>query len=409
MRACFIADLHIHSRFAYATSKNISLQSLSLVAGQKGIDVVGTGDVLHPQWLSELKSQLVYQEESGLYILKDMPNADARAVHFLPTTEISCVYRQAGKVHKVHNLILLPTLSAAKRLQERLAKIGNVASDGRPILRLSARDLLEIVLQTDPRSMLIPAHIWTPWYSMLGAKSGFDSIAACFADLAPRITAVETGLSSDAPMNRLCSLLDGIRLVSNSDAHSAQKLGRNATVFYGRLSYSTIYTALTVGLPGKDLATIDTYPQQGKYYLDGHRKCAVGLYPEASAELGNLCPVCQKPLTPGVLGRVQKLAGQRKQQAPVKDTYFYIIPLKQILSDVYNVGSTTKFVEKKYSEILRAAGTELEILLFKEINELSKLTEPELVQAIINLRSGKVSICEGYDGKFGSVWTNGNK
>jgi PHP family Zn ribbon phosphoesterase len=324
----FYADLHIHSRHSRATSSSCNLEGLCRWAQLKGIGVCGTGDCTHPAWLTELGEKLARRRgrslpaaaRSGGGRFGRRPSGLPRAaVRFLVTGEISSIYTREGRVRKVHSLILLPSLSAAARLSARLAQIGNVLSDGRPILRLDPRDLLTLLLETDPRAVLIPAHIWTPWFSMLGAKSGFDSPAACFGDLADRIFAVETGLSSDAPMNHRIRCLDRLTLVSNSDLHSPANLGRNANLFFGPPSFDAMMNGLRRRDPAVCGGTIDLFPEEGKYHLDGHRACGVRLRPEESLALGNRCPVCGKPLTIGVLHRVTELENAQTPPAGTAD------------------------------------------------------------------------------------------
>ena len=319
----FIADLHIHSRFSRATSKQLSPRHLAAWARCKGINVLGTGDFTHPQWRDELRQQLVRDEASGLYRLsgpaedldflqgKTPPDADGPL--FLLQTEISSIYKRQGKVRKVHNLIFVPTLDDADRLSQRLELVGNLHSDGRPILGLDSRDLLEMTLDVCPGAVLVPAHVWTPWFALFGSKSGFDRLEDCFDDLSSHIFALETGLSSDPGMNRMVSRLDGYALISNSDAHSGANLGREANFFAGAPSYDGIFAALRAAArrlppeqqPGdcRFLGTMEFYPEEGKYHLDGHRACNVVLEPREALALDNICPVCGKPLTIGVLPR----------------------------------------------------------------------------------------------------------
>jgi PHP family Zn ribbon phosphoesterase len=317
----FIADLHIHSRFSRATSKQLTAPLLAAWAAVKGVAVLGTGDFTHPAWRAELRAALTLDEDSGLYRLKD----PASAVHLLPQfaafagrppgarfmlqAEISSIYKRDGQVRKVHNLVYMPDFDAAERLCARLEQIGNLASDGRPILGLDSRHLLAMVLETDSRAALIPAHIWTPWFSLFGSKSGFDRIEDCFGDLTGEIFALETGLSSDPAMNRCWSALDRFRMVSNSDAHSGENLGRETTRFVGTPSYDGIFNALRRRPASCEFAgTLEFYPEQGKYHLDGHRDCNIVLEPHQSLQLKNICPACGRPLTVGVLHRLRALA-----------------------------------------------------------------------------------------------------
>ncbi|MCL1920953.1 MAG: endonuclease Q family protein, partial [Kiritimatiellaeota bacterium] len=324
----YYVDLHVHSRHSRATSRECSPEGLGRWAQLKGVTVCGTGDCTHPGWMAELREKLREADDAqGLYALAppfqsaadaDVPGACRRPVRFMVTGEISSIYKRGGRGRRVHSVILLPSLAAAERLNARLAAIGNIASDGRPILGLDPRDLLEMLLEVDPRTALIPAHIWTPWFSMLGAKSGFDSLEECFGDLSPHIFAVETGLSSDAPMSRRIRGLDGVALVSNSDLHSPANLGRNANVFFGEPGYDAMLDGLRAADPAVCGGTVDLFPEEGKYHLDGHRDCGVCLEPEESLALDNICPACGKEVTIGVLHRVVEL--EQRQLAAVPHT-----------------------------------------------------------------------------------------
>ena len=316
----FFADFHIHSHFSIATSKHLVPEHLDAWARIKGLSVIGTGDVTHPGWLRELEEKLVPAEE-GLYRLKDeyrLPEttfpgvlaarSPIREPRFVLTGEVSSIYKKNGKVRKVHSLVFMPGFEAVRNLQFRLERIGNITSDGRPILGLDAKDLLEICLEVSDRSFFIPAHIWTPWFSVLGAKSGFDTMEECFEDLTDHIHAVETGLSSDPPMNWMCSFLDRFTIISNSDAHSPEKLAREANLFDTTVSYPAIRTAMKNGGSGGFRGTVEFFPEEGKYHYDGHRKCRVRLDPLKTLESLELCPVCGKKVTVGVLSRVARLS-----------------------------------------------------------------------------------------------------
>jgi len=320
----FIADFHVHSKFSRATSKNLDFENLYVAARLKGITVVGTGDFTCPEWRKEMLEKLD-PAESGLFRLKKnieekcnakIPDSCRGLVRFILTAEISNIYKKNGVVRKNHNLIFLPDLEAADSFSARLDRIGNIKADGRPILGLDARNLLEIMLETTDRGLFIPAHIWTPWFSLFGSKSGFDSIDECFEDLTPRIFALETGLSSDPPMNWRVSGLDGLTLISNSDAHSPMKLGREANLIDSELSYDEIISAIKTGDPNRFLGTLEFYPEEGKYHLDGHRNCGIRLLPPESKKLNGICPSCEKPLTLGVLHRVEDLADRAEGRKP---------------------------------------------------------------------------------------------
>jgi DNA helicase II / ATP-dependent DNA helicase PcrA len=353
----FIADFHVHSHFSRSTAKNLDLENLYIAAQLKGITVIGTGDFTHPGWFSEIKEKLT-PAEPGLFKLKEsiakrcdqrVPISCRGVVRFILVSEISNIYKKNKKVRKNHNLVFLPNLDLAEKFNSKLDKIGNIKSDGRPILGLDARDLLEILLETTDNGFLIPAHIWTPWFSLLGSKSGFDSIEECFEDLSSYIFAVETGLSSDPLMNWRVSALDGRTLVSNSDAHSPLKLGREANIFNTKLSYSSIKKTIKKGDPKSFIGTYEFYPEEGKYHIDGHRKCNVSFWPEQTRKCDGKCPVCGKPLTLGVLYRVDELSDRPEGEKPEKALpFFNIIPLIEILSDVLEVGPGSKKVMRNY-------------------------------------------------------------
>ena len=409
----FIADLHIHSHFSVATSQELRPEFLDYWARIKGIRVVGTGDFTHPGWISELREKLE-PAESGLYTLKPayrMPipflsaEQQSQPTRFLLSAEISNIYKKNGRVRKVHNVVLAPDLKTVERIQQALLRYKfNITSDGRPILGMDSRDLLELMLSCNGDIFFIPAHIWTPWFSALGAQSGFDSIEECYADLTSFIYAVETGLSSDPPMNWRCSFLDRFTLVSNSDAHSPEKLGRNANLFNTRLEYGAITGSLKTGNPEECLGTIDFFPQEGKYHYAGHRKCGVCWDPEETGRHRGICPVCGKPVTMGVLNRVNELADRPDGQ--VKETrlpFHSLIPLKEILSEIHASGTETKQIRQAYQNLIQKAGNEFNILLRDPLAELARYAHPVLVEAIRRMREGRVIIKPGFDGEFGQI------
>lgn len=407
----FIGDFHIHSHFSIATSKQLVPEHLDHWAGIKGIRVIGTGDFTHPGWLSELRGK-IEPAESGLFRLKkeyrtakpEPPGRPEREIRFLLTAEISSIYKKKGKVRKVHNVIFAPDFETVEKIARRLGQIGNITSDGRPILGLDSHDLLEIALNASPDVLFVPAHIWTPWFSALGDKSGFDSIEECFDDLAGHIHVVETGLSSDPPMNWLCSSLDRYTLISNSDAHSPDKLGRNANWFDTDLSYAHITNALKTANPGNALGTIDLYPQEGKYHYDGHRKCGVCWHPSETLRNEGICPVCGKKVTIGVLNRVMQLADREKSTQHAKRLPCrHIIPLREILSEMLRCGAAGKKVGRAYDDLIRKAGSEFDILLHLPVDEVRKLGDETLGEAIRRMRAGEVIITEGYDGEYGNI------
>ena len=395
--AVYIADLHIHSKYSRATSKELEPEQLDLWARKKGIGLVGTGDFTHPAWRAELREKLAPAEE-GFYTLKGASGGP----RFVITGEISTIYKKDGKVRKVHSLILLPHLEAAETLSRRLEAIGNLHSDGRPILGLDCRDLLEITLESCPEAVFIPAHIWTPHFSLFGAFSGFDTIEECFGDLTSHIRALETGLSSDPPMNHRCSALDGYTLVSNSDAHSPQKLGREANLLDCGLSYPALKHAMETG-EGFG-GTIEFFPEEGKYHLDGHRNCGVCLTPQEAESLGGLCPVCGKKLTIGVQHRVEELAdrplGQpRPQQKPFES----LAPLPEVIAACTGASETSKKTQARYQAMLQQLGSEFYILRQAGFEDIQRVAGPAVAEGIRRLRLGQVERVPGYDGAFGHV------
>lgn len=413
-----VADLHIHSHYSRATSKDLTFEHLARWAQLKGVHVVGAGDIAHPGWLAEMRARLE-PAEAGLYRIKDefaaavqaqTPPACRAPVRFLLAGEISNIYKKAGATRKVHHVVCAPDLDAVERLQARLERIGNIHSDGRPILGLPSHDLLELTLETDPRCHLIPAHIWTPWFGLLGSKSGYDSVEHCFDDLTPHIFALETGLSSDPPMNWRVSALDRYTLVSNSDAHSPQKLAREATLFDCELSYDALFDALRSGDPARFKGTIEFFPEEGKYHLDGHRACGVCWEPTETLAHGGLCPVCGKPVTVGVLHRIEQLAdrppldrGEGASRPPRAFPFQSVAPLPEVLAQVYGVGAGSKQVAHEYEKLLARLGPELRILLETPLEEIRQVGGERLAVGIGRMRRGEVDAQGGYDGEYGVI------
>jgi uncharacterized protein (TIGR00375 family) len=406
----FHADLHIHSRFSRACSKNCDIPALAWWARRKGVTVVGTGDFTHPGWAEELHETLV-PAEPGLFQLRpdlaerlsrDSPPSCRQPVRFLLSTEISTIYRAGDRTRKVHHLLYAPSLAAAGKISAALAKIGNLASDGRPILGLDSRHLLDITLNAGAGCYLVPAHIWTPWFAALGSKSGFDAVADCYGDLAEHVFAVETGLSSDPPMNWMCSSLDQYRLVSNSDAHSPPMIGREATMLDTQLDYFAIERALRTGagLTG----TINFFPEGGRYHLDGHRKCEVRLAPTESAAHGGLCPACGRPLTIGVLNRVAELADRAEGFRPAAAAQSSnLVALPEILGEILGAGPKSKTVTTETDRLVAALGPELAILLDTPLADVSRVGGSTLGEAVARLRAGTVDKEAGYDGEYGVI------
>ncbi len=408
----FIADLHIHSKFSRATAKDLDFEHLYQAAQIKGITLVGTGDFTYPAWIEEIGTKLE-EAEPGLFSLKKeiaekidktIPQNLRGPVRFILQTEISNIYKKEGRVRKNHNLIYFPDIMSVKKFNAKLDAIGNIKSDGRPILGLDARDLLSIMLDISDKGFFVPAHIWTPWFSLFGSKSGFDSIEECFGDLKSHIFAVETGLSSDPPMNWRIRDLDSVRLISNSDAHSPGYLGRNANVFNTDLNYFHIRQALEENDLKAFWGTLDMYPHQGKYHYDGHRKCNISLNPAESADMDGICPGCGRMMTLGVLNRVQELATRPEGYMPEnRHGFMSIIPLPDILSEIFDVGPKTKKVIEVYKKATESLGPELCILTDKSIEEIETARIPLLAEAVKRMREGRIQIEPGYDGEFGKV------
>lgn len=395
----FIADFHIHSRYSRATSPKTDIHNLAMWAKIKGVDVLGTGDCTHGEWLKHVKEVLIPAEQ-GLYRLKDSIND----VRFIITGEISCIYKKNDKVRKVHILIIMSSIEAAERLNVTLMSIGaNLRSDGRPIIGLDTKELLKMCLEADSKCLFVPAHCFTPWFGIFGSKSGFDSLDECFEEMSPHVLAVESGLSSDPPM--IWRIPDGERLaiISNSDAHSGEKIGREANVFDTELSYDAIYEAIKDRDVKRFLYTLEFYPEEGKYHFDGHRACGLSLSPEESREYGEICPICGKRVTVGVLNRVDKLASQKEGYVPQRAIPFKkLVPLKEVIAESLGCGEGTKKVSIKYDEMISLFHDEFNILLNVSLGNLSSVSE-RIAEGISRMRSGNLSIIPGYDGEFGVV------
>ena len=401
----YISDLHIHSRFSRATSRELTPGSLDLWARKKGIHILGTGDFTHPAWRAELKEQLA-PAEPGLYLLKKEFRIEAGvpaaspSPRFVITGEISSIYKKNGRVRKVHSLIILPSLEAADILSGRLAAIGNIHSDGRPILGLDCHDLLAMTLDACPEAIFVPAHIWTPHFSVFGAFSGFDSMEECFEELTPQIHAVETGLSSDPPMNWRLSALDGLQLISNSDAHSPAKLGREANLLSIPMSYGGLYGAIQ---RGEGLAgTIEFFPEEGKYHFDGHRKCHLCITPGEARSYGGICPVCGKRLTTGVLHRVEDLADRPSGFQPADArAYESLVPLPELMAAALGTSAASQKTARLYEHALGELGSEFHILRKTPLDDIRRVCGRRTAQAVERLRAGQVDWHPGYDGEYG--------
>ena len=391
----FIADFHIHSRFSRATSRDMDVKHLAEWAKLKGITLMGTGDFTHHLWLEELKA---YLEDlgNGLFKYQD--------IYFILTSEISSIYSKKGKTYRVHNLIFSPSFKTTEKINDRLGRLGNLASDGRPILGLDAQELARIVFDIDENCMIVPGHIWTPWFSVFGSMSGFDRIEDCFEDQTPKIFALETGLSSDPAMNWRLSALDRFTLISNSDSHSPSKIGREANVFNCDLDYKTIREVLKTKDKKRFLYTIEFFPEEGKYHFDGHRLCGVRFSPKETRQHAGKCPKCGKPLTIGVMNRVEQLADRPEGFNPPNSIPFKnMIPFDEIIAEAKGVGKASVSVERDYRSLVAKFGTEFNILLKAKKEELLKNLPPKIAEGVLRVRESKVNIKAGYDGEYGEI------
>lgn len=396
----WFADFHVHSAYSRATSKEMHLPIIATWAGLKGIGLMGTGDFTHPTYFEEIKTEL---EETGQGLLK-LKRDDPPAVHFILTAETSHIFTQAGKGRRVHMMIFAPTLRSVEKINLHLGRIGNVRSDGRPIFGFSAKDLVKIVLDIDPACLVVPAHAWTPWFSVFGSHSGFDSLEECFEEERPHIHAIETGLSSDPAMNWRWSALDQVSLISNSDAHSPAKIGREANIFDCSLTYSEIVSAIKDRDPKRFLATIEFFPEEGKYHYDGHRSCQVCYSPNQTREKAYLCPVCGKHLVVGVMHRVETLADRKEGFRPDGAIpAWHIVPLEEILAQVFQTGVQSRRIRKEYLRLVDRGGSEFNILLDLPEEEMRSFMDDRLVEGIIRVRKGLIQAKPGYDGIYGQI------
>jgi PHP family Zn ribbon phosphoesterase len=405
-----IVDLHIHSHYSRATSKDSTLEGLYRWGKIKGINIIGTGDFTHPEWFAEIRDKLE-PAEGGLFKLKDEiataidrelpPSVRNELIRFVPTVEIATIYSKGGKVRKLHQLVVMPDFKGVSELNARLDRIGNLKADGRPILGLDSKELLRHTLEVNPDALYIPAHIWTPWFGMFGSKSGFDAIQEAYEELAPEIKAIETGLSSDPAMNRRLSNLDGITLTSHSDAHSPQKLGREATVVDCQPTYANVIGAIKSN-DDRLVGTIEFFPEEGKYHADGHRVCGVRFEPEQTRAHKGICPTCTKPLVVGVGYRVGELADRPTPQDLSKRTE-YIVPLAEVLAELRGVKTTSgKAVMDEYRTIVAQLGSEFDILRKIPI-EAAKTYSPLIGMAVERIRATQVHRESGFDGVFGTI------
>ena len=395
-----IADFHIHSKYSRATSKDMDVESLAKWADIKGIDLLGTGDFTHPAYFNSLKSKLE-SEENGFFRLKEK-NTKAK---FILTAEVSNIFSQGNKKgRRIHNLIFAPSFEAVTKINSKLEKRGKLSSDGRPIFGFPAKELVKMIMDISDECMIIPAHAWTPWFSVFGANSGFDSIEECFEEESKYIYAIETGLSSDPAMNWRVSALDRISLISNSDAHSPKKLGRESNVFDCEFNYMEIIKVLKEKDIKKFLYTIEFFPEEGKYHYDGHRDCKVLLTPDETKKYNYICPNCNGKITVGVMHRVEVLADRNDGFVPERSIpYKNLIPLQEIISECLGMGVASAGVVNEYKRIVGLGGTEFKVLLDLEEDDLKKIASAKIVEGIMKVREGKVSIIPGYDGEYGKV------
>lgn len=395
----FLGDFHLHSKHSRATSKDMNLEGLAKWAEIKGVKVVGTGDFTHPEWFEGFKDNLI-PAEPGLFKLKN----SFFQTRFMLTSEVSCVYSQGNKVRKIHIVVLAPSLEAAEKINAHLGRVGNLKADGRPILRMTARELAKIVLGASEDCLIIPAHVMTPWFGIFGSKSGFDSIEECFGEYSKYIFAIESGLSADPAMLWRIPAGQATAIVSNSDSHSPSRIGREANLFDADIDYFAIAKAVKEKDKEKFLATIEFFPQEGKYYYDGHRNCNVRLSPEESKNRNGICPVCGKPLTVGVMSRIEELAskpeGFRLEKAiPFKR----LVPLEEIIAEALGVTTSSKQVAKKYEDLIKEFGNEFKVLSEVSGADLDAAVSPEIAEGIIRVRGGNLEIQPGYDGVYGKA------
>ncbi len=390
-----IADLHLHSKYSRATSRDMDVENLARWCKLKGITLVGTGDFTHPVWFRELRAKLK-PTGRGLFTYD--------GVHFLLSVEVSNIYPQGGRLRKIHNVILAPSFEVVERINAVLGRFGNLMADGRPTLSLPSDKLVEYIVDLSPECLIIPAHVWTPWFSLYGSNSGFDALSECFRDQTRHIVAAETGLSSDPPMNWRLSELDRVMLMSNSDAHSPAKLGREANVFEMDLDYGELVRIFREKDTSRFLYTIEFFPEEGKYHFDGHRNCSQRLAPKEAKALNNVCPVCRRPLTVGVLHRVEMLADREEGYVPEAAVpYRNLIPLEEIVAEARGAGVGTGGVREEYLTLCREFGGEFAVLLDVPLDDLARTASPRVVEGLRHVREGQVLIKPGYDGVFGEV------
>ena len=392
----FIADFHIHSKYSRATAKDMDLAALVKWAKIKGIAMLGTGDFTHPVWFSELKGKLQESGLPGVYRYND--------IDFILTVEVSNIYFKAGRTRKVHNIIFAPSLETAEEISAALSEYGDLSSDGRPILSVECDRMVKLLTGIDPKIFFVPAHAWTPHFSVFGSNSGFDSPEECFEDQTEKIFSIETGLSSDPAMNWRWSKLDRFCLTSNSDAHSPSKIGREANVFKERMDYDALRGILREKDKERFLYTIEFFPEEGKYHWDGHRNCKARLSPREAMKGNNICPVCGKKVTIGVMHRLESLADRDEGYVDKTSPAFKrVVPLAEIIGDAFGVGPESVKIEREYFRLIKNFGPEFRILLEMGGKELKESLPEGIVKGILNVRSGNVEIAPGYDGEYGKV------
>ncbi len=411
----FIADLHLHSKFSRATSRDMTLDHLAAWARVKGVHLLATGDFTHPEWLFLMKEKL---EPAGNGFLRLRPGtppeipqlrtlppgAGEGEVQFILSSEVSFIYSKGGKVRKIHLMVLAPDFEAVEKLNGRLSAVGNLRSDGRPIVGLDARLFLRMVADACPRCVVIPSHVWTPWFSLFGANSGFDTIEECFEEMTPFVFALETGLSSDPAMNGRLSALDRFTLVSNSDAHSPSRIGREANVVEAEFSYRGLVDALRRRGGARVEKTIEFFPEEGKYHYDGHRKCGIVLAPRESLAQGDRCPRCGKPLTIGVLHRVEELADRAPAEVPAaRRAYVNLVPLNEIVGEALEKSPESQGAWDAYARLVREFGTELKVLTEVPVDDLVRVGPERVARGIDRMRRGAVRIVPGHDGEYGTI------
>ncbi len=421
-----ILDLHIHSKYSRACSQDLELEKIASACARKGVDIIATSDFTHPKWFEHIKTNLKEINDFGIYQLKSEilnsksetnsklsakgGSASGGKTKFLLGTELSCIKKHKGETRRIHLCVFAPDIETAEKFNKKLDLMGfNLKSDGRPILGLTAKELLEIMLEVDERMVMVPAHAWTPWFGIFGSYGGYDSLEECFEELTPKIFAIETGLSSDPLMNWRLSKLDNIALISNSDAHSCAKIGREANVMqFGseqEITYNNIFKIIKEGDRSRFLYTIEFYPEEGKYHYDGHRACQFVCGPKETKRLGGICPKCKKELTIGVMNRVEELSDRGEDEAKKinKIPYKNLVPLAEIIADVLDMGVNSKAVQAEYNGLIKAFGNEFNVLLNISISDIEKASSGQMAQAIERVRKGSIYVKPGYDGEFGVV------